>query len=267
MNRLKFNEGGQPVYLDDLATLQANAVQGLQRLLSALTGGTGVYMLQEQKGEVADEEGKKIKMYGGAAVVDGEIVEWEDTTLTVDSWDDPLYLCIKRTETDQRTFEDGQTRACATKTEASLTTDSSGAQESYAVADLPVLSTLVRKAIGIKEEEGYRQMKVNFMNGYSGTVACKELTDAYRYKIDIKSQNTTTLTGRVNLFYSEEKLPGVKGEAFVSPVRACVATENGVQDFALCCMENTVAAEVEMPIDDVSSASGLPVKIVFELPK
>ncbi len=267
MNRLKCNEGGQPVYLDDLETLQANDMQSMALLLAALTGSEGAYLLQEQKGEVADDEGKQMKMYGGAAVVNGEIVKWGDTTLTVDSWDDPLYLCIRRTDADQRTFEDGQTRACATKTEGYLSTNNSGTTESYLVTSLPVMSNLVRKAIGIKEEAGYRQLKVSFMNGYSGTVAVKELTDVYRYKIDIKSTNTTTLTGSVSLFYSEETLPGARSEKFVTPTTAFVCTENGVTAFTLSCAENTVTADVELPCDDVVSASGLSVKMIFELPK
>ena len=267
MNRLKCNEGGQPVYLDDLETLQANDVQGMALLLAALTGSEGAYLLRAQKGEVVDEEGKNMKMLANAAVVNGEIVEWADTTLTVDSWDETLYLCIKRTETDSRTFEDGQTRACAVKTEGYLSTDNSGAAESYVVTDLPVMADLVRKAIGIKEEADYRQLNVNFMNDYAGTVAVKELTDAYRYKIDIKSTNTATLTGSVALFYSQETLPGARDKKFVTPTTAFADTENGVTAFTLTCAENTVTADVELPFDDIVSASGLRVKMIFELPK
>ncbi len=253
--------------LYELFRLQANDMQSMALLLAALTGSEGAYLLQEQKGEVADDEGKQMKMYGGAAVVNGEIVKWDDTTLTVDTWDDPLYLCIKRTDADQRTFEDGQTRACATKTEGYLSTNNSGATESYLVTSLPVMSNLVRKAIGIKEEAGYRQLKVSFMNGYSGTVAVKELTDAYRYKIDIKSANTTALTGSVSLFYAGETFPGAQSGKFATAACGFVDTENSVLSFGLKCVEDQVHADVELPFDDVTDAASLPVRMIFELPK
>lgn len=47
MNKLKFNEGGQPTYLDDLKTLQDNHSTALESLLAGLTGGVSeAYLLQ-----------------------------------------------------------------------------------------------------------------------------------------------------------------------------------------------------------------------------
>lgn len=183
------------------------------------------------------------------------------------TWNDPIYLCIKRTETDSRTFEDGQTRTCAVKTEGYLSMDNSGATESYSVYELPVMTKLVRKAIGVNDEPSYKQLKVTFRNGYSGTVAYKELADVYRYKIDIRSDNATEIKGSVDLFYCDDAMPGAQGGAFNTPTRAFVQTENGVQDFDLYAFEGEVHANVSLPFDDVSSAAGLPVKIIFDLPK
>ena len=115
MNRLKFNEGGQPVYVDDLETLQENDTASMRQLLEALTGGVKAYLLTDWKTEFVSVDVEKstttTKIYAGTAVVDGEFVTWDDATIVVQSWDDPIYLCIKRTETDNRVFEDGQTRA------------------------------------------------------------------------------------------------------------------------------------------------------------
>lgn len=269
MNRLKFNEGGQPVYVDDLETLQENDTASMKRLLETLTGGVKAYLLSDVSAEVVsvdvDKSTTTAKIHGGVAVVDGEFVSWDDTTIVLQSWADPIYLCIKRTETDNRTFEDGQTRACVVETKGYISTDKSGATESYCMYDLPIMAKLVRKAIGVNDEPSYKQLKVTFRNGYSGTVAYKELADVYRYKIDIRSNNAAEIKGCVDLFYFEDAAPG--GGAFSTPTRAFVQTENGVQDFDLYAFEGEVYAAVSLPFDDVNSAAGLPVKIIFDLPK
>lgn len=271
MNRLKFSEGGQPVYLEDLETLQANDAASMKQLLAALTGGESVYLLQEVEGKLesvdVDKNESTFTVYAGAAMVNGELVDWGETTVTVSTWDDPLYLCLKRSETDNRVFEDGQTRACQTKVEGYISTDKSGVAESYLIWDLPVMVTLMRKALKISDEPGWTQLDVSFRNGYTGSVKWKELTDVYRYKIDIKSTNTAALTGSVNLFYAGENLPGAKGGAFVTPTKAYVATENGVQGFELRGFEGMVTANVQLPFDDASTAADLPVKMIFDLPK
>lgn len=271
MNRLKFNEGGQPVYVDDLETLQENDTVSMKRLLETLTGGVKACLLADIKAEIVSVDVDKStttgKFYGGTAVVNGEFVAWDDVTLVLQSWDDPIYLCIKREETDNRVFEDGQTRACAVETKGYISTDKSGATESYCIFDLPIMAKLVRKAIGVNDEPRYKQLKVTFRNGYSGTVAYKELADVYRYKIDIRSDNATEINGSVDLFYCDDAMPGAQGGAFNTPTRAFVQTENGVQDFDLCAFDGEVHANVSLPFDDVSSADGLPVKIIFDLPK
>lgn len=259
------------MYLEDLETLQDNDTTTLKQLLEALTGGESVYLLQALEGELTgvdwDKNESTFKVHGGSAVVKGELVTWEETTMTVTSWEDPLYLCLKRSETDNRVFEDGQTRACQEKVESYISTENSGVEESYLVWDLPVMTALMKKALGMTAEPSYQKLDVTFMNGYTGSVMYKELTDVYRYKIDIKSTNTTALTGSVSLFYAGESLPGAKGGAFVTPTKAFVATENGVQSFELKCFEGTVRAVVSMPFDDVSAAADLPVKMIFDLPK
>lgn len=267
MNRLKFNEGGQPVYVDDLETLQENDVTSMKRLLETLTGGVKAYLLADVSAEVVsvdvDKRTTTGKIHGGVAVVDGEFVAWDEATIVLQTWADPIYLCIKRTETDSRTFEDGQTRACAVETKGYISTDKSGATESYNINDLPVMKDLVRKAIDIADEPSYRQLNVTFRNGYTGRVMVKELSDVYRVKVDIKSQNTDDVTGRMYLFHTEEKFM----EAFVSPSKAYVQTENGVASFALYAFEGEVCADITLPFDDVDRPIMLPVKIIFDLPK
>ena len=267
MNRLKFNEGGQPVYVGDLETLQENDTASMRQLLEALTGGVKAYLLTDWKTEFVSVDVEKstttTKIYAGTAVVDGEFVTWDDATIVVQSWDDPIYLCIKRTETDNRVFEDGQTRACAVETKGYLSTDKSGATESYCIYDLPVMKKLVRKSIGIEEEPSYKQLKVTFCNGYTGTVMYKEMEEMYRIKVNIRSTSNEEVTGSIALFYYDGVLP----DAFVTSTRGYVQTENGVQDYSLSSFERTVRADVSLPFDDVDRPSALPIKMIFDIPK
>lgn len=267
MNRLKFNEGGQPVYVDDLETLQENDTAGMKRLLETLTGGVKAYLLADIKAEIVSVDVDKStttgKFYGGTAVVNGEFVAWDDVTLVLQSSDDPIYLCIKREETDNRVFEDGQTRACAVETKGYLSTDKSGATESYCIYDLPVMKKLVRKSIGIEDEPSYKQLKVSFFNGYTGTVMYKEMEEMYRIKVNIRSTSNEEVTGSIALFYYDGVLP----DAFVTSTRGYVQTENGVQDYSLSSFEGTVRADVSLPFDDVDRPSALPIKMIFDIPK
>lgn len=267
MNRLKFNEGGQPVYVDDLETLQENDTVSMKRLLETLTGGVKAYLLTDRKADIVSVDVEKstttAKIYAGTAVVDGEFVSWKDTTVVLQTWDDPIFLCIKRTETDNRVFEDGQTRACAVETEGYISTDKSGATEIYNMYDLPVMTKLVRKAIGVNDEPSYKQLKVTFCNGYTGTVMYKEMEETYRIKVNIKSTSNEEITGSIALFYYDGVLP----DAFVTSTRGYVQTENGVQDYSLSSFERTVRVDVSLPFDDVDRPSALPIKMIFDLPK
>lgn len=267
MNRLKFNEGGQPVYVDDLETLQENDTVSMKRLLETLTGGVKACLLADIKAEIVSVDVDKStttgKFYGGTAVVNGEFVAWDDVTLVLQSWDDPIYLCIKREETDNRVFEDGHTRACVVETKGYISTDKSGATESYNINDLPVMKNLVRKAIGVKDEPSYKQLKVTFCNGYTGTVMYKELEEMYRIKVNIRSTSNKEITGSVDLFYYDGVLPA----AFVTSTRGYVQTENGVQDYSLSAFEYAVRADVSLPFDDVDRPSALPIKMIFDIPK
>ena len=255
------------MYVDDLETLQENDTASMKRLLETLTGGVKAYLLSAVSAEVVsadvDKSTTTAKIHGGVAVVDGEFVSWDDTTVVLQTWDDPIYLCIKRTETDNRTFEDGQTRACAVETKGYLSTDKSGATESYCIYDLPVMKKLVRKSIGIEDEPSYKQLKVSFFNGYTGTVMYKEMEEMYRIKVNIRSTSNEEVTGSIALFYYDGVLP----DAFVTSTRGYVQTENGVQDYSLSSFERTVRADVSLPFDDVDRPSALPIKMIFDLPK
>lgn len=264
MNKLKFNEGGQPVYLDDLRLLQENDAKTLQTLVTALGNGTSAFLLSKTEAAdvEADESGTTFTLKGGTLVVDGEFLEWEDTSLKISDWNDPIYLCVKETETDVRTFEDGQERACSTAKSVTVTTDNTGATESYNIYELKTLGELLKSVIGYTEY-AWKSVNVTWKNGYTGTVRYQDKPESYRVWIKATSTSTTTGSGTPWLFYTEETFL----QYYVSDRKAFVRTENGVESFTVHAFEGCTYADISLPFDDVKNPSCLDIDIIFEIPK
>jgi len=269
MNRLKFNEGGQPVYLDDLRLLQENGMAAVKTLLAALGDNVSVFWLvppEFTKISLDDDTGYTIKIKGGSVAVDGEILEWDDTQVTVSDLSTPIWLCVKEADTDTRTFEDGQDRACATAKTVTFTTDNTGAEESYNIYEIKSMGELLKGVIGYTEYAWKNVTNITWRNSYSGTVKYQDRPECYRVWINIKSTSYTELTGSVSLFYADyTEYPWLF--AFESDRRAFVQSENGVSSFLISAFEGEVAAIAGLPFDDVTNAASLPVKIIFDIPK
>ena len=106
MNRLKFNEGGQPVYVDDLETLQENDFGMRKAMLSVMTMGSKAFLLSDVDQERVDNN--QVKIGSGTVVIDGMLCPSEGKTLKAKT-NESVFLLVKRFETDERVFENGQT--------------------------------------------------------------------------------------------------------------------------------------------------------------
>lgn len=267
MNRIKFNEGGQPVYLDDLQLLQENDISAMKELLKALGNGHNAFLLHELQTEdlIFDETLQKTVLFvkSGTLVLDGEFLTWPETKLQVDDWETPIYLCIRTSDMDTRQFEDGQNRNCRTCKEAYLSVDHSGVNEFYSIYDIPRFQNLVKDMIGYKNTETWQMIKVEFCNYYTGTVRFKEQTECYRVWVDIKSTSYETINGSLVLFNTDKTFL----QYFRSSTEAFVRTENSVSSGQLYGFEGTVYLDLQLPVDDATRPSDVPVKIVFEIPK
>lgn len=100
MNKLIFSEGGQPVCLDDLKTLQDMIVETIKPLLLALVK-TNVFILDDYdiRNPEFDTEKMQTKfiLSAGTLVVDGDFLSWPDTPLAIDDWNQPIYICVSKT--------------------------------------------------------------------------------------------------------------------------------------------------------------------------
>lgn len=153
MNRLVFNEGGQPIFLDDIKLLQDNDAGFNRQFLNAISGKSSAFLFQPLDMKPLSVDQEKLtttaKVYAGSIVVAGEIIDFPESTVTVKTWSDPLYVCIKETENEEREFEDGQTRPCRKSVQAYISTSKDGAKVAYNVLELPTLTELLRRNLGL----------------------------------------------------------------------------------------------------------------------
>ena len=191
MNRLLFNEGGQPIFLDDIKLLQDNDAGFNRQFLNAISGKSSAFLLQhlDMKPLSVDQEKltTTVKVYAGSIVVAGEIIDFPESTVTVKTWSDPLYVCIKETENEEREFEDGQTRPCRKSVQAYISTSKDGAKVAYNVLELPTLTELLRRNLGLGGVDTWKNIPVTFFNGYTGQVQYQKQGGSTRIKVKISS--------------------------------------------------------------------------------
>lgn len=266
MKTLKFNEGGQPVFLDDLKTLQDNQQETSSQLMSVLGNSQKAFLMKKPEVEtvqISEEElTTTFVLKAGTLVVDGLAMSWADTQLTINGWDTPIYLVVKKSETGARVFQDGQTRNCNVEAIVTPTLDNSGADEYYNLYELKTLNELILDYLEIKDTV-WQNLSVSFKNGYSGIVKFQDLDVCRRIYVNIQSSSVAPVSGSLDLFYTSESFL----QSFSSPVTAYVRSENGVSSFDIDGHEGIVCANISLPVDDLERPSDVPVKIIFELPK
>ena len=191
MNRLLFNEGGQPIFLDDIKLLQDNDAGFNRQFLNGISGKSSAFLLQHLDMKPLSVDQEKLtttaKVYAGSIVVAGEIIDFPESTVTVKTWSDPLYVCIKETENEEREFEDGQIRPCRKSVQAYISTSKDGAKVSYNVLELPTLTELLRRNLGLGGVDTWKNIPVTFFNGYTGQVQYQKQGDSTRIKVKVSS--------------------------------------------------------------------------------
>ena len=191
MNRLLFNEGGQPIFLDDIKLLQDNDAGFNRQFLNAISGKSSAFLFQPLDMKPLSVDQEKLtttaKVYAGSIVVVGEIIDFPESTVTVKTWSDPLYVCIKETENEEREFEDGQTRPCRKSVQAYISTSKDGAKVAYNVLELPTLTELLRRNLGLAGVDTWKNIPVTFFNGYTGQVQYQKQGGSTRIKVKISS--------------------------------------------------------------------------------
>ena len=184
MNKIIFSEGGQPVFLDDLETLQVNSFDMWKAMLGEMTMGAEAFLLRDVT--ATRGEGNEVTVGSGILVIDGMCCEFSRQTLTA-STDDTIYLVVSRVEEDMRVFDDGQERNCSVTYQVTITTDVTGASKYYPLDGLRTFLDLLSDALDANRTRNNANVK--FFNGYDGIVKITRsaYTGEWELILDIKS--------------------------------------------------------------------------------
>ncbi len=200
MNKVLFHEGGQPLYLDDLALLQANVLENQRILLSALTGQNirACFVAKPVFVGVRGEDGVTFSIPAGHLIVDGEVIAYAPTELKTSSAEAILYIGIARRDTDVRIFEDGQLRPCRQEVRAVWTHSPEGFDEVFKYADLPSLTSVVTRTqeddtVTSGDDNAYRDVPVYWWgNGnLTGSVKMRSVDNRVHVRVEVRAYNAS----------------------------------------------------------------------------
>ena len=236
MNKVLFNTGGQPIYLDDLEVIQKLASESLPEILnlvvrSAIPSYVGSWTSNEILGNLIpmgtvstsskgffvtpfclssrnDETRKVVLQFidGGFLCIGNDFIKYEATEIEVD-YGSPFYIIIKKDKHDNRTLDNGEQAPCQEHKYAIISNERSQIDECYSSDQFCSLTDAIYNIIKSKIDVNARKwtkLNVHFLSGYGGTVEYRELTDCYRFRINIVSNNNTDISGSIPLFDTYE---------------------------------------------------------------
>jgi hypothetical protein len=209
MHKLKISEGGQPIYLDDLALLQSNADEMVRTYSRVATGDTGVYLMRPAVSKLVkkNEDGSTVYQYsGGTLVIDHEMYDYPAAEVTVPA-NGKVYICAEQVETDKRLFDDGQERYCRVKYSAKLAVTSDGASKAYELSDLPTYIELLSETLGFIS--AWEIVNTVYLNRYMGRCR-KRSVDAgdVQFDLDINTNITAWETPLIEVYGKKSVLIG-----------------------------------------------------------
>ena len=217
MNKIKFNEGGQPFFLDDFELLQDNQDEILNTMVECLCGGGNVII----RGGECTADNEKIYVKSGKAFVNGEIVEWDDLSVDIANVVNDLYLCVKKNDGDKRVFENGTQQYCRENHSVTLSTTKNDAWGYIDVLNPDRFTDKVKSVLGVGSTSPTSWTRVQPHESNTNDVALWFMQSAnlvqIKLKIELKLQTWGENDDRTIFYWSMEPLKdSLKGK--FSPV-------------------------------------------------
>ena len=273
MNRLLFNEGGQPIFLDDIKLLQDNDASFNRQFLNAVTGDSPIFLIKRLELKPVSVDPSKLtttaKIFANSVVLSGEIIDFPDTTVTVRTWNDPIYVCVTETENEGREFEDGQERPCRLSRQAYISTSKDGVNVAYNILELPTLTELLRRNLGLGGVDTWKNIPVTFFNGYTGKVQYQKQGDTTRIKVKVSSMKGEwdAMPGKGILFEVDHQVG-----SFLNRTWSRTFGTGGDDGSHLCALEFSEGKcclrdlrELSGSSDVLDSPISCPVSLIFEI--
>jgi len=185
MKKLLFNNGGQPIYLDDIQTLQNSMNSAVCGLVAALLASDW-----SQKNIttafLADPTREKNGSYvGGWVYHDGNLLQYTNN-LTYAIFAPSGYLNIYKTEADTRVMADGSTANCTETMYA--TVDSAEDAQALASIDWKTVSVMTELVTKVK----WTNTGVTLKNGYAGVLKYGKDKEVGEVKMKAELESTAS---------------------------------------------------------------------------
>ena len=158
MEDLLINEGGQPVFLEDLSLIQLESIAACASLITAMTSADAL-LLRELNQEVVDQDGVDsvtIHIPANTLVYHGRCYPFAATDVVVkldgtqEEAVEDIHVSLYAEDTDYRTFSDGRQRPTRRVYSVRISTDAGdGSLASWRVLELPNLREEMRKFLGL----------------------------------------------------------------------------------------------------------------------
>lgn len=158
MEDLLINEGGQPVFLEDLSLIQSESIAACASLITAMTSADAL-LLRELNQEVVDQDGVNsvtIHIPANTLVYHGRCYPFAaaDVVVNLDGTQEEaaeaIHVSLYADDTDYRTFSDGRQRPTRRVYTVRISTDAGdGSLASWSVLELPNLREEMRKFLGL----------------------------------------------------------------------------------------------------------------------
>ena len=223
MNRILFNEGGQPMYLDDFELLQKRQEVALSTLLKCLCEGVSVLIAGGEVEDVQETEtGYRVNVNAGKALINGDIVEWADMDSEIAGSVEELYLCVNKTKGVPREFENGATHYCREEDVVTVSTTNEGAAGYIDLLNPNRFAEVLKNVLGLNNYRPWETVEISkdyIHNGFIVSIKYDVGRDYLLVKLMVSS-NETSWGENVErcLFYWSNALLGQSLKGKYSPV-------------------------------------------------
>lgn len=276
MNRkLLFSEGGQPIFLDDLQMIQDNSANQLNMLLMALGIGNEVFLFDAITANLVSVDTNTgistIVIKRNWLYANEQIYEIPNTEFEVRSWNQHVYAHIAETNSDNRTFVNGTNHDCLKSSEVLLSLQEPQVGMSWDISSLPTLFQIISPKVLKYQEQTqtptptWKNLSVEFRNGYTGVVQYKDLEDYYLVRINISS--TEDVWNNNSSLFAIPSGALVQNNSVISPNFVRSGTYSTFKEVYIR-FANGEAFLVGINTNDAADGPNLcGVKTMFEIPK
>ena len=203
MNKVLFNGGGQPIYLDDLQIIQDGVRDAAEEIISALGVDLGQEVFFVKKPTMTLSASLTTFSDGVLWHEDYGLIPINGVVLNLNIGSPQTYVKIVVTDSNSRIFEDGQQHNCKQTVVANIVNVNSSSGTSYLFSEIPDMISRLSALLDKSNSEHWIPLNVYFYNGYSGTVEYQEFEDHYRIRIDISSEQRGEQEYPILLFETE----------------------------------------------------------------